>query len=142
MSRPNIVLVLMDDLGWRDLGCYGSSFYETPNLDRLAGEAIYWHYPHYGNQGGTPGSSVCWEDFKLIEFFEQGRLELYNLREDIAEDHNLVKEMPELARQLAGKLAAWRQKVKARVPQPNPEYVPWRLSELDRRPTDRSAPKA
>ncbi len=43
-------------------------------------EAIFWHYPHYGNQGGTPGSSVRCGDYKLIEFFEDGRLELYNLR--------------------------------------------------------------
>ena len=35
-SAPNIIFILIDDLGWRDLGCYGSSFYETPNLDRLA----------------------------------------------------------------------------------------------------------
>lgn len=45
-------------------------------LDR---EAIFWHYPHYGNQGGTPGSSVHAGAYKLIEFFEEGRLELYNL---------------------------------------------------------------
>ena len=40
MSQPNIVLILMDDLGWVDLGCYGGSFYETPHLDRLAGEGM------------------------------------------------------------------------------------------------------
>ena len=40
MIRPNIVLILIDDLGWRDLGCYGSAFYETPNLDRLAAEGV------------------------------------------------------------------------------------------------------
>ena len=93
-------------------------------------EAIYWHYPHYGNQGGTPGSSIRAGDHKLIEFFEDGRLELYNLRRDPGEEHNLVGELPELADDLAGKLAAWRQKVEAKIPQPNPDYVPWRLSEL------------
>ena len=39
MNKPNIIFILTDDLGWRDLGCYGSDFYETPNLDRLAAEA-------------------------------------------------------------------------------------------------------
>ena len=57
-------------------------------LDR---EAIFWHYPHYGNQGGTPGSSVRAGDCKLIEFFEDGRLELYNLANDIGEERNLAE---------------------------------------------------
>src|SRR5437773_8316727 len=39
-AQPNIVFILIDDLGWRDLGCYGSTFYETPNLDRLATEGM------------------------------------------------------------------------------------------------------
>jgi arylsulfatase A-like enzyme len=102
-------------------------------LDR---EAIYWHYPHYGNQGGTPGSSIRAGDYKLIEFFEEDRPELYNLRQDIGEAHDLSGELPELAHELAGKLAAWRKKVEAKIPQPNPEYVPWRLSELDAETTE------
>lgn len=63
VADPNTVFILIDDMGWRDLTCYGSTFYETPNIDRLAAEdslereAIFWHYPHYGNRGGTPGSS-------------------------------------------------------------------------------------
>ena len=58
---------------------------------------IFWHYPHYGNQGGTPGSSVREGDWKLIEFFEDGRLELYNLADDIGEERNLAAEEPERA---------------------------------------------
>ena len=87
--------------------------------------AIYWHYPHYGNQGGTPGSSVRAGDWKLIEFFEDGRLELYNLREDVSEERNLADERPELTARLAGMLGAWRESVEAKIPQPNPGYVPW-----------------
>ncbi|MBC7317408.1 MAG: sulfatase-like hydrolase/transferase, partial [Chloroflexi bacterium] len=70
---------------------------EAQNIDR---EAIFWHYPHYGNQGGTPACSLRAGEYKLIEFFEDGRLELYNLREDISEAHNLAQEMPTLARSL------------------------------------------
>jgi arylsulfatase A-like enzyme len=91
-------------------------------LDR---DALYWHYPHYGNQGGTPGSSVRAGDWKLIEFFEDGRLELYNLREDVGEEHNLAAELPGRTARLAGMLAAWRESVEAKIPQPNPDYVPW-----------------
>jgi len=83
---------------------------------------MFWHYPHYGNQGGTPGSSVRDGDYKLIEFFEDGRIELYNLREDIGEEHNLAEKEPELAARLKRKLAEWRDKVDAKIPQPNPDF--------------------
>jgi len=91
----------------------------------LGREAIFWHYPHYGNQGGTPGCSVRAGDYKLIEFFEDGRLELYNLREDIGEERDLAAEQPDRARHLHAQLVAWRNNVGARFPSPNPDYVPW-----------------
>ncbi|MEN6479321.1 MAG: sulfatase [Anaerolineales bacterium] len=90
-------------------------------LDR---EAIFWHYPHYGNQGGTPGSAVRAGDWKLIEFLEDGRLELYNLREDIAEEQNRAAELPRLTARLQQMLADWRVSVEAEMPLPNPDYVP------------------
>ena len=86
--------------------------------------AIFWHYPHYGNQGGTPGSSVRCGDYKLIEFFEGGRLELYNLRTDVSEKHNLAPDEPGRAKELKAMLAEWRAHVEARIPQPNPDYSP------------------
>ena len=91
--------------------------------DRLSREAIYWHYPHYGNQGGTPGSSVRAERFKLIEFYEDPRLELYDLETDLSEDHNLAADQPKLARELHAMLAAWREEVRAVIPQPNPRWL-------------------
>ena len=92
-------------------------------LDR---EAIYWHYPHYGNQGGTPGCSMRMGNYKLIEFFEDGRLELYNLRDDISEQNNLVAEQPQLTGQMHEMLVAWREKMGAKMPAPNQGYEPWR----------------
>ena len=92
--------------------------------DRLDREAIFWHYPHYGNQGGTPGCSVRAGDHKLIEFFEDGRLELYNLRDDIGEDHDLADEKPGLTKRLHAQLVDWRNTVGAKLPTPNPDYVP------------------
>lgn len=93
--------------------------------DQLERDAIFWHYPHYGNQGGTPGSSVRIGDYKLIEFFEDGRLELYNLREDIGEAANLVGQEPDIARALYTRLVAWREQVEAKIPQPNPDFEAW-----------------
>ncbi len=90
----------------------------------LAREAIYWHYPHYGNQGGTPGCSLRRGDYKLIEFFEDGRLEMYDLRLDPGEEKDLAKAEPERARKLQEMLAAWRQEVAAKLPEPNPDFKP------------------
>ena len=89
------------------------------NFDR---GPLFWHYPHYGNQGGTPGSSIRQGDWKLIEFFEDGRLELYNLRDDIGEDHNCAAEQPAIARQLHNQLVAWRDSIEAKIPQRNPDW--------------------
>jgi arylsulfatase A-like enzyme len=100
----------------------------TSFLPLLRGEAgadrgpIFWHYPHYGNQGGTPGSSVRLGDYKLIEFFEDGRLELYDLRQDAGETRNLVTELPGVARDLHERLVAWRASVDAKIPEPNPDW--------------------
>lgn len=90
--------------------------------DAIDREAIYWHYPHYGNQGGTPGSSVRAGDHKLIEFFEDGRLELYNLRDDIEERHDLAATLPGVRDRLHAMLRAWREEAGARLPAPNPEH--------------------
>jgi arylsulfatase A-like enzyme len=80
---------------------------------------IFWHYPHYGNQGGTPGSSVRIDDYKLIEFFEDNRLELYNLRHDLGEQINLAKDEPQQLRLMHQVLVEWREKVQAKIPKPN-----------------------
>lgn len=98
----------------------------TPVLkseSKLDREAIYWHYPHYGNQGGTPGSSMRMGDYKLIEFFEDGRVELYNLREDVSEERDLAREMPELAKEMQQKLQTWRESVGGLLPEKNPDYI-------------------
>ena len=85
---------------------------------------IFWNYPHYGNQGGTPGSSVRLGDYKLIEFFEDGRLELFILAEDLSEEHNLADVEPETATTRHRLLVQWRERVEAKIPQPKPGYVP------------------
>jgi arylsulfatase A-like enzyme len=89
----------------------------TPDRD-----AIYWHYPHYSNQGGTPGCSIRSGDWKLIEFFEDNSVELYNLRRDIGEEHDVAAEKPDLVGRLRAKLHQWLHNVDARIPEPNPEF--------------------
>ncbi len=89
----------------------------------LARKAIYWHYPHYsGGLGGRPGSAVRMDDYKLIEFYEDSHLELYNLAEDIGEQTNLIDKEPRTAKKLHALLKQWRQDVDASMPSPNPSY--------------------
>jgi arylsulfatase A-like enzyme len=83
---------------------------------------LFWHYPHYGNQGGTPVSVIRAGDFKLIEFLEDGHVELYNLADDPAEQRDLAASRRDLADQLRKRLHAWRQSVDAAMPTPNPNY--------------------
>jgi arylsulfatase A len=88
----------------------------------LQREAIYWHYPHYSNQGGPPAGAVRKGDYKLIEFYEDGRLELFNLKDDIGERRNLVRADPKKAAELHALLKRWRESVGAVMPAPNPGY--------------------
>lgn len=88
-------------------------------LDR---DALFWHYPHYHPGGARPYSAVRQNNFKLIEFLEDQRLELYDLEEDIGETTNLVAELPEIANELYDRLETWRKEVDAQMPTPNPNY--------------------
>ena len=85
---------------------------------------IFWHYPHYGNQGGSPGSAVRDGDWKLIEWFEEGRgLELYNLKDDIGEHKNLATKNHAKTKAMHDMLIKWRQEVGAQMPSKNPQAV-------------------
>jgi arylsulfatase A-like enzyme len=85
---------------------------------------LFWHYPHYGNQGGFPGGAVRLGDYKLIERYETGDLELYNLAADIGEHNDLADAMPDKAAELHALLKQWRADVDARMPTPNPDWKP------------------
>ena len=93
---------------------------------KLEREAIYWHYPHYSNQGGTPASSLVSGDgrWKLVEYFEDGRHELFDLETDPSETRDAAAQQPELTRRLAGLLHAWQREVGAKIPQRNPDWRP------------------
>ena len=86
--------------------------------------ALFWHQPHYSNQGGTPTGAVRKGNFKLIEFFEDARVELYNLAEDAGENRDLAREMPAKRDELRTLLHEWRKLVHAQMPTPNPGYDP------------------
>ena len=78
-------------------------------------DALFWHYPHYTDRT-TPHGIVRQGDFKLIEYFEDGRLELYNLKTDIGEHDNLAASQRDKAREMQQVLADWRKQVGRRCP--------------------------
>jgi len=95
----------------------------SPSLER---DAIYWHFPNYIGTGhpnpATPCSVIRSGEWKLIERFESGECELYNLQLDLAEKNDLADEMPEKVEELKKMLAKWRKDVNAQMPEVNPDY--------------------
>lgn len=89
-----------------------------------AGRPLFWHYPHYSNQGGKPGAAIRLGAYKLIEFFDPGSVELYNLAEDMGENNNLADGMPEKVSEMLEMLHAWQKEVGAKGMDPNPAYDP------------------
>ncbi len=88
----------------------------------ISDRPLYWHYPHYDNQGGEPSSILRVGNEKLIHYYEDDRHELYNLQDDPSEQHDLASEQPDRARQLAEQLRTWLDSVAAQYPQPDPRY--------------------
>lgn len=99
----------------------------TAKLER---DALYFHYPHYHHS--TPAGAIRSRDWKLIEFFETGKVELFNLLDDPEELHNLAMQDPQRAQVLREQLARWRSETGATMPTPNPQFDPDRARELIR----------
>ena len=93
---------------------------------KLRRDAIYWHYPHFSNQGGMPGGAVRRGDYKLIRFYNDGRRELYDLSRDIGERQDLAAEMPEKTAALDKLLEGWLEETGATMCPPNPDHDPTR----------------
>jgi arylsulfatase A len=111
-------------------GCDGESLVPLlTEMGALQRSELFWHYPHHQHYqlgGATPYSAIRAGDFKLIEFFNDMHVELYNVAEDLSESVDLAAHLPEEARQLRNRLHAWRQSVTAQMPTPNPDYDPSR----------------
>ncbi len=84
----------------------------------LKRQAIYWHYPHYHGSGSKPSAAVRAGDYKLIEWYEDNSVELYNLRDELGEQNDLAAKMPQKAAELRGLLHKWLKQVNADVPTP------------------------
>jgi arylsulfatase A-like enzyme len=89
---------------------------------KIAPRPLFWHYPHYGNQGGEPSSVIRKDGWKLIHYWEDNRNELYHLADDIGERHDLAKQEAARTRQLWRDLQAWLKETGAKLPRANPKY--------------------
>ncbi len=86
-------------------------------------DTLYWHYPHYHGSTWKPGAAIRVGDWKAINFYEYGKTELYNLKDDIGELQDLSKKHPEKLKELMAKLAKIQKKTDAKLPHPNPGYT-------------------
>jgi arylsulfatase A-like enzyme len=98
----------------------------SPRAERT----FYWHFPHYTNQGSRPAGAIRQGPYKLIEHYEDGRLELFDLSRDPGELHDRSAQEPDRASKLREKLAAWRRTVRAQMNTPNPNYDAGRAKPL------------
>jgi arylsulfatase A len=95
----------------------------------LSRPTLYWHYPHYHPGGATPYGAIRDGDWRLVEFFEDNRIELYNLAEDVGESNDLAAKNPHKRDELLAMLRAWRNDVGAQMPLENPDYDPSRAAD-------------
>jgi arylsulfatase A-like enzyme len=144
-TRPNILFVLCDELGINDLHCYTDW---VPTLLDLVGQPIpagldgvsiaalltgrgpapvrqfFWHFPHYTNQGSRPSGAVRDGNWMLVEYYDEEKAELYDLRKDIGESQDLTGSQLERVSEMRAALAVWRKETNAQGNTPNPAFDP------------------
>ncbi len=91
---------------------------------------LYWHYPHYHAGGDGPYSAIRSDHYRLIEFHEDDRVELYDLQSDLGEQNNLAEKLPSKTAELRHDLNQWRQSLQAQMPIPNPNHDPKRATQV------------
>ncbi|MDA8743060.1 sulfatase [Rubripirellula amarantea] len=88
----------------------------------IADRDLFWHYPHYGNQGGEPSSIIHSKNWKLIFYHEDGRTELYDIEKDPAEETEIASLHPDVEAELRSRLDAWLDETGAKLPKPDPRF--------------------
>jgi len=101
----------------------------TGQKQTLSRDALYWHFPS-SQWTRSPQGAIVKGDYKLVEDLENGRVELFNLTDDIGETINLTTAKPEIARDLLNDLHHWRKEMGAKLPSPNPDFDPTREYEM------------
>ena len=97
---------------------------EGPADSTVSNRPLMWHFPHYTNQGGRPAGAIRIGQWKLIEHYEDNRLELFDLSHDLGEERDLAKTEPNRSAEMQSQLAGWRKSVNAQTNSPNPNFDP------------------
>lgn len=127
VSSPDFFPTLLEATGTR--AAAGQTFDGVSLVPLFRGgglpdRALFWHYPHYGNQGGAPGAAIRRGNWKLIEWMEDQRAELFDLARDPGEQTDLANREPQRVAALRAELRAWQLSTKATYPTPNPAFDP------------------
>jgi arylsulfatase A-like enzyme len=129
-SSPDIYPTILEALNLpllEEQHADGKSIFSVLECDdipiNLINRDLFWHYPHYGNQGGCPASAIREGDWKLIEFFEDMHIELYNIKEDVSESFELSEKYKDKTDDLREKLNVWRKSIDAKIPKKNPNWI-------------------
>ena len=101
----------------------GVSLLPLLNQKKISKRSLFWHYPHYGNQGGEPSSIIQMENFKLIHYWEDGRNELYDLDKDLGEQNNIAKNYQTKEKKMWNNLNNWLQETNAKLPEIDKEHI-------------------
>jgi arylsulfatase A-like enzyme len=99
-------------------------------LDR---DALYWHYPHYHGSTWAPGAAIRAGKWKLIEFYEENAVELYDLASDAGEKQDLSRSHADRTNELRAMLRAWQEKVGAKMPAQNADSKPGTVKKKGRK---------
>lgn len=125
ISSPDIFATMLDITGSKPVANQvvdGRSLVPLLKGTTMPERALFWHYPHYGNQGGAPGAAIRKGKWKLIEWFEDSKVELYNLDNDLSESNNLATKEKSVVDDLLKELHAWQKSVGAQFPIANESY--------------------
>ena len=125
VSSPDLFPTLLEVAGVQpqpDQTLDGLSLIPLLKGDTLPERPLFWHYPHYGNQGGAPGAAVRRGDWKLIEWYEDNRVELFHLANDIGEQTDLASSEKDRVESLRAELHTWQEQVGAKFAIPNTKF--------------------
>jgi arylsulfatase A-like enzyme len=129
VSSPDLFPTLLDAIGSEpepDQTLDGISLLRSLRGESIPERPLYWHYPHYGNQGGAPGAAIRRGPWKLISWYEDQRVELFHLPSDLGEQRDRSAEEPQLVADLQAELRQWQARIQAKMPSSNPGFDPQR----------------
>jgi arylsulfatase A len=126
VTSPDFFPTILDMVGIKSQSIKSDGLSIAPLVKgekELNREAIFWHFPHYSNNGmQCAGGAVRSGDYKLLEYFDTGKLQLFNLKDDIGEQNDLMATEPDKANELKELLHNWRGSVGAKMMKENPNY--------------------